>query len=119
MSLIEKNGYFEINKLTKIILNQDNAELRQSTKIFRELIKNSTSIDLPIAISESGVHNSIFIEVNDSFINDEAYLLNVSAKSIIIRAKGSRGIFYALQTLRQLLPEEVENKNHQDHFSPN
>ena len=52
LSLIEKNGYFEINKLTKIILNRDNAELRQSTKIFQELIKNATSIDLPIIISE-------------------------------------------------------------------
>lgn len=40
----------------------------------------------------------------------EGYYLSVGASSILIRANQPAGIFYGVQTLRQLLPKEIESK---------
>lgn len=44
-------------------------------------------------------------------IGNEAYHLDVSPAEISIRAAGQAGIFYGIQTLRQLLPPEVFSGN--------
>ena len=40
----------------------------------------------------------------------EAYALSVTPKAIVVRGASPAGAFYALQTLRQLLPKEVESR---------
>ena len=49
--------------------------------------------------------------VTDASLKDEAYSLNVSSNEILIKAADCRGFFYALQTIRQLLPPAIENSN--------
>ena len=44
----------------------------------------------------------------DESLKEESYVLEVRPEKIQIRALGAKGAFYALQTLRQLLPPEVE-----------
>ncbi len=45
----------------------------------------------------------------DTLLPGEAYVLSVSPHRIIISASDTRGAFYALQTLRQLLPAALES----------
>lgn len=45
----------------------------------------------------------------DTLLPGESYVLSVSPHRIIINASDARGAFYALQTLRQLLPAELES----------
>ncbi|WP_299122114.1 family 20 glycosylhydrolase [uncultured Winogradskyella sp.] len=52
-------------------------------------------------------NNITFIE--DKNLQKEAYSLNVIEDSIEIKASTDQGAFYAVQTLRQLLPVEFEN----------
>ncbi len=40
---------------------------------------------------------------------DEGYKLNANANCILINANNSSGIFYAIQTMRQMLPANAEN----------
>lgn len=44
----------------------------------------------------------------DKSLKPEAYVLEVSPKEILIHAADRRGFFYALQTLRQMLPPAIE-----------
>ena len=50
-----------------------------------------------------GVQGNITF-ITDSEMEDEAYALDVTAEAIEIRAAGGAGFFYALQSLKQLLP---------------
>lgn len=43
----------------------------------------------------------------DTSLKAEAYRLEVNSKGITLQAADARGIFYGLQTLRQLLPEQA------------
>lgn len=46
--------------------------------------------------------------LTDNSLMDEAYRLEVTPRKITIHASGSSGFFYALQSIRQLLPAEIE-----------
>ena len=49
--------------------------------------------------------------VVDSSMKDEAYILEVSPRRVIVKAKDERGFFYGLQTIRQLLPPGYEDSS--------
>ena len=58
------------------------------------------------AAAESGVVKGI-IFVKDDSLAPEAYSINVTSKSALLRASSDQGFFYALQTFKQLLPKEI------------
>lgn len=58
----------------------------------------------------------IIIE-KDETLPDEGYELNVSEKRIHVKAADPEGAFWAMQTLRQLLPSEIENLTRTDVFN--
>ena len=46
----------------------------------------------------------------NEIINKEGYSLDISEDGIEIRASSSHGAFYAVQSLRQLLPPDFDKK---------
>ncbi len=48
--------------------------------------------------------------VTDSSFNPEAYLLEITPQQILIKASDTKGFFYALQSIRQLLPAAIESE---------
>ncbi|MDZ4793130.1 MAG: family 20 glycosylhydrolase [Bacteroidota bacterium] len=69
----------------------------------------NTANDVKVKQGVTATPGSIFISlVNDKTIPKEGYRLIVTAKGISITANEPAGIFYGVQTLLQLLPEEVE-----------
>ena len=50
----------------------------------------------------------------DDTLGEEAYMLEVKPNRILIKAADVKGAFYALQTLRQLLPPAIEGKAYQE-----
>ena len=52
--------------------------------------------------------------VTDASLKSEAYSLEVSPEEIIVKASGDKGFFYALQTIRQLLPASIERESLSD-----
>lgn len=57
-----------------------------------------------------GNNEADILLVTDSVLSDEAYTLKVTPEKIIVKAAGNPGFFYALQTLRQLLPSSIESE---------
>lgn len=52
--------------------------------------------------------------LTDPSLKSEAYSLDVSPREIVIKASDNKGFFYALQTIRQLLPSSIEREGLSD-----
>ena len=64
-------------------------------------------------ISKEGDDNCITLIQDDQLARElgvEGYKLSVTLKGVTIQAAGEAGVFYGLQTLRQLLPAEIYQK---------
>ena len=107
-SMICHEGSFIISGQTKIIVSPMNDETRLSSDLLALLVKNPTGQVLDVKEGKKGVNGSVFMTLDPSIKNDEGYNLAITSNGITIRAKTAVGIFYAVQTIRQLLPETVE-----------
>lgn len=103
-SLIQKKGVFEITETTKIIADKDTKSIAQ---LFINKIKKATDFDL--AFANNDTRNIIAFELDESIEHHEGYELSVTTDRINLKAKTENGLFYAMQTLRQLLPKEFES----------
>ena len=109
VKIINKPGIFIIDSLTQIINTGNYSDRNNINNCLTEKIKTATGYNLSINDSQSAV-NRIILNVDSSLkYNPEGYFLNVTAQTITIRAKTDNGLFYGIQTLFQLLPEQIES----------
>jgi len=106
-NLKPKPGNFEIKRTTQIVINSGKAT--DVAVYFQKFLIPATGYDLKIGESDKAQRNAINLQITDGFNSPEAYSLSVKPKRIIIKASGTAGLFYGLQTLRQLLPPEIES----------
>ncbi|MCP4450694.1 MAG: hypothetical protein GY809_04480, partial [Planctomycetes bacterium] len=68
-------------------------------------LKSATGLDVVVSDYGWAAGNTIQLEVDPSLDmkTDEGYALTVKPKKVQIKATGIAGIFYGMQTLRQLL----------------
>ena len=116
-------GGFMLNDKTVIVYDNDanhfNAEFLQS--YLRNIFKKDLKIQVETygGMSENKILNSINLNIVDSskcedlgLANDnEAYVLNVSLDNINIYALDAAGIFYGIQTLIQMMPNDIYSEN--------
>ena len=98
-----KSGSFTIDENTTLYFEP---EFEIAANFLNEFLRNGAGFQLK---STSKNKASIVIEKDDSQPK-EGYLLDISESKIIIKSADSSGAFYAMQTLRQLLPAELEQK---------
>jgi hexosaminidase len=104
-------GSFQINE--KTILAADGASL-PAARILRELLSAPTGFPLEIRTGEMpGGENGIFIRQDPALadLGAEGYRLDIQDRRVMLTAAGPAGIFYGIQSLRQLLPVEVESRS--------
>ncbi|HEY8936004.1 MAG TPA: beta-N-acetylhexosaminidase, partial [Cyclobacteriaceae bacterium] len=108
------SGYFTIDKNTTIAINSE--ELAEAANYLTNMIAEASSF-APEIKKQNGneEHHTIVLQLvkqtGNEQNNKEAYSLKVTTDQVIISASGSSGIFYGIQTLRQLLPAAIEVKN--------
>ena len=103
-----EEGEFRIDKGTKIFLEEGNKEVRRSADFLNERLQKAAGFTLPIVEDDPLRHNGekgIF--VLDAGLKPESYHLVVQPGRIVVEHGDGAGAFYALQTLLQLLPEEI------------
>lgn len=106
VSLIINEGVFEFSETTKFVVTDKSLE--ETANLFINQLKQASGFELKIVTKKQ---KSNFIQfVANSSLEEEAYEINATSKSIIISAKTSRGFMYGLETIRQLLPVSVESK---------
>lgn len=94
-------GTFKIDKNTSFFFEP---EFEIAGNFFQEFLKEGAGFQLK---KRSKNQAQISIE-KDNSQPAEAYFLDISDSEIIIKASDASGAFYAIQTLRQLLPPSLE-----------
>lgn len=110
VSLTELKGAFVFTAKSKIILATAGEETRLSADFLSHLVENPTGIHPVVTEGKKPENGSVFMTLDSTIKNSEGYLLTVTPKRIIIKAKSGAGLFYAVQTIRQLMPVEVEKQ---------
>lgn len=101
---VTKEGNIAMNTFNAITYTDDN--VKEYVSEFAAQLANASGISL--AVRESGdvaANGEIWLNTNAA-LPAEGYTLTVSDENIVIEAANKAGFFYALQTLKQLLPRE-------------
>lgn len=96
-SIEMREGYFALTAKTGIINLSDKNNAR--------LLKHYIEEDININLHEQRGDNNIFLITNRKLkesLGAEGYRMNISADSIVIEGAENAGVFYGIQTLRQL-----------------
>jgi len=103
-------GFFKITPDT-LVIAQGKAEAEAEKLI--ESLAPAMGFRLKLTTGLESQKPTIRLELNGKLpqIGNEGYTFEVTEKSIVIRANQPAGLFYGIQTLRQLLPVSVLSKN--------
>ena len=107
-----RKGTFTVDSKTRILVDLADKKNQKVAFYLEELFRKSTGLILKVyeTSTDKNPRNTISFRtsMNNPELGDEGYILSVSSRSIDLEANTSQGFFYAVQTLRQLLPVEFE-----------
>ena len=102
-----EKGIFMLNTCRGIVMN--NPVLRQEGLYLQAMLKQMGSIH-PILLSKNEPGHYIHLDLDPALhrtLGAEGYQLQIQTESINLMAASPKGIFYGLQTLRQLLRDGI------------
>lgn len=110
VSVTTTNEFFTLTKETGIYIQSDDTKDTQVGQWFADELKPATGFELKISLSkeEPKAGGIYLIAANDSTLGNEGYELSITKDIIKITAGKPAGWFYGLQTIRQLLPANIE-----------
>lgn len=101
--------YLFSDKTVFVVENEEQAKVANN---FIALFTRAAGFTPKLNVGATEEGNIRFI--TDSSLKSEAYALEVSPKEIKIKASDVKGFFYALQTMRQMLPSSIEKETATD-----
>lgn len=111
-SVTVEDGGFTLSPKTVINVVKRAEDLNPACVFFSQLTEKSFGSRLRVENGDEKNH-AVNIIV-DSSMKPEAYDLNVSKKKIDIRGGSSKAVFYAMQSLRQMMPIGIEKGEKMD-----
>ncbi len=105
-------GKFKLNKQTKIIIPAGDAEAKRIGDLLAGMLGGPTGYPIT-ATTAAKTSNVIKLKINktaDPLLGEEGYKLKAVTASVTITANNTKGLFYGIQTLMQLLPADIESK---------
>jgi len=103
-SLEIDNGRFLVDSNTKIV---GETLLEADGNYLAEMLNAITHKNISYKSGDAKQGN-ILLKIDDSIENEEGYTLDVSFDKIVIAGKTPQGVFYGIQSLRQLIPVSTE-----------
>jgi hexosaminidase len=100
---------FRLNSGTKIFASE---RARDVGNYLAGILRRSTGYRLPVSEADDDAPAkgiSLLLQDADPSVGDQGYQLDVTSKTVVIRAQSPAGLFAGVQTLRQLLPAAVES----------
>jgi hexosaminidase len=103
VSVTDKEGSFQLNGNTKIVMLGDAAQINSVVEYFKSSVYSLTELNL--GTEEQDQENAIVFDLSSaSGLEEEGYRLGISEKQIRITAAQPAGLFYGVQSLKQLIP---------------
>ena len=99
------DGAFDLTRSTKICLLSDDTMLLRSADFFNGLLQPSLGRALKVETGACADSDAIRVELGD--LAPEAYEISIRPEGVRIVGGSPAGVYYAFQTIRQLLPEPV------------
>ena len=107
-SLVPEEGSFAFNKKTKMICTSSlDSASQEVVRNFSALLNNVAGLKTECIVDEEKSDKNIVFFDLDTSIADEGYSLDIDPSKIIIKASSAAGFYYAVQSLKQLLPIAV------------
>ena len=110
LQLTALEGTFELGPSTHILVSESTRAVGQ---YLRELLQAATGYALTVTENheENGEPDTILLTTSkaDASLGEEGYELTVTPGGVVLRAPHPAGLFHGIQTLRQLLPAEIES----------
>lgn len=96
----------------KTAIGVGSPELAKIGRYLAELAAPATGFELAIEASSAseGGRIALKLDASQQELGDEGYKLVCTPGGVTITAASPAGVFYGVQTLRQLLPAEIENR---------
>ena len=95
-----------------VIVRADNDASEAPAQLLRHYLHGATAYDLPIISEAGGEDVSRLVFAHDETLGPEAYRISVTEEEVQMFAGGAPGWFHAVQTVRQLLPPEIEHTDY-------
>ncbi len=113
LSVTPGSGSFTLGPGTVLAYHSKHAEARKSVDYLATLLRQSTGFPFKIVdASEAPAGNFLLFDHRPGPAqNREGYRLQVQPEKVVLEASDFPGLFYAAQTLLQLLPPEVYASN--------
>ena len=109
MEVTKGEGKFVFTNKTVVAVEDEGSEL--IAKDFVQLFSKAAGFTPKLKVGSK--KGDVLIRI-DKEVKPEAYVLDISSEKIVISTSGAAGAFYALQTIRQLLPLSIEGGSRSD-----
>ena len=113
VSVAPGSGIFRLTHEAKIEYPLEVEEAKQIAQYLAELLQPSTGFTVPVMPAQGGEKPEtirLSLDDTDPALGDEGYELTIAPGKIMVKAHQPAGLFWAIQTIRQLLPPTVESK---------
>ncbi len=105
LELEQKQGAYILHEKSIIQFDDSDAELTALAELFAQGLFERTGIRPQLASPRSvKTANTLTLQLTSDTLGDEGYRLTVSEDGITARAAKANGLFYAIQSIYQLLP---------------
>ncbi|MEU1369541.1 beta-N-acetylhexosaminidase [Streptomyces sp. NPDC005803] len=104
---------YAITGATRIRVDGSSGEVRKIGEYLAGVLRPSTGYALPVTARAGSDGIRLRLGSHDSTLGAEGYTLTSGRGSVTITARKPAGLFHGVQTLRQLLPAQVERDSRQ------
>ena len=114
---VDTGAPFALTATTGIVVDRGSAEVRRTAEMLAAILRPSTSFPIVVTATTAATATAaaapgtirLRLDTARAALGDEGYALTVTPDSVLLVARRPAGLFNGSQTIRQLLPAEIES----------
>ena len=105
-----ESGTFEMSPGFRILVDDNSTEVKNVAEYFAERLRVASGFEVPVGNLEDAKEGKTALALSlgpsENNLGKEGYQLEVKTERIDLRANQPAGLFFGIQTIFQLLPDE-------------